>query len=314
MPTGQTSRPTASDWTSLPKALASRLAKLGIFREEDLILHLPLRYEDETQCHRIAEAPLMGSVQVEGVVIRNEVSFRPRRQLVVRIADDTGELVLRFLNFYPSQQKQMAEGQRLRVFGELRGGFFGAEMVHPRVKVVAEDEALPDAMTPVYPTTAGLAQSALRKLIDRAFARLRLDEALPDGLRKQLRLPGFERSVRALHHPEAGMSLAALEDRSHPAWRRVKFEELLAQQISLRRAYAQRRAQHAPVLKGDGRLSGALLESLPFSLTGAQGRAVDEIARDLATPHPMQRLLQGDVGSGKTIVAALAMLQGAESG
>ncbi|WP_341678180.1 ATP-dependent DNA helicase RecG [Niveibacterium sp. SC-1] len=314
MPTGQTSRQNASDWTSLPKALASRLAKLGIFREEDLILHLPLRYEDETHCHRIAEAPLAGSVQVEGVVIRNEVSFRPRRQLVVRIADETGELTLRFLNFYPSQQKQMAEGQRLRVFGEMRGGFFGAEMVHPRVKVVGEGEALPDAMTPVYPTTAGLAQSALRKLIDRAFARIRLDEALPDGLRKQLRLPGFERSVRALHHPETGMSLAALEDRSHPAWRRVKFEELLAQQISLRRAYAQRRAQHSPVLTGDGRLCGALLQSLPFALTGAQRRAVDEIARDLATPHPMQRLLQGDVGSGKTIVAALAMLQAAESG
>jgi ATP-dependent DNA helicase RecG len=301
-------------WKTLPKALASRLAKLGIFREEDLLLHLPLRYEDETQLRTIADAPLGQSVQVEGEVIDSDVAFRPRRQLVARIKDETGELTLRFLNFYPSQQKQLSPGARVRVFGEIRGGFFGAEMVHPRVKTVREGEALPQVLTPVYPTTAGLAQSALRKLIDRAFDRVEIDEALPEPLRKTLRLPGLVRSLRALHHPEHGMSILALEDRSHPAWRRIKFEELLAQQISLRRAYAQRRARRAPVLHGDGSLSGPLLESLPFALTGAQRRAVDEIARDLALPHPMQRLLQGDVGSGKTIVAALAMLQAAEAG
>ena len=301
-------------WKTLPKALASRLAKLGIFREEDLLLHLPLRYEDETQLRTIADAPLGQSVQVEGEVIDSDVAFRPRRQLVARIKDETGELTLRFLNFYPSQQKQLSPGAHVRVFGEIRGGFFGAEMVHPRVKTVREGEALPQVLTPVYPTTAGLAQSALRKLIDRAFDRVEIEEALPEPLRKTLRLPGLVRSLRALHHPEHGMSILALEDRSHPAWRRIKFEELLAQQISLRRAYAQRRARRAPVLHGNGSLSGPLLESLPFALTGAQRRAVDEIARDLALPHPMQRLLQGDVGSGKTIVAALAMLQAAEAG
>jgi ATP-dependent DNA helicase RecG len=301
-------------WKKLPKALAGRLVKLGLFREEDLLLHLPLRYEDETRIFPIASAPFGDSVQVEGLVAHCEIVARPRRQLVARIEDASGELTLRFLNFYPSQQKQLAPGARVRAFGEIRGGFFGAEMVHPRVKTVSEGEALPQALTPVYPTTAGLAQSALRKLIARAFEQVQIEEALPDALRKTLHLPGIARSLRALHSPEPGMSFAALEDHSHPAWRRIKFEELLAQQLSLRRAYAQRRARRAPALLGDGRLSGALLANLPFALTHAQQRAVDEIARDLATPHPMQRLLQGDVGSGKTIVAALAMLQAVEAG
>ncbi|QSI76129.1 ATP-dependent DNA helicase RecG [Niveibacterium microcysteis] len=314
MPKVQALSSTSDGFGALPKPLASRLNKLGLFREADLVLHLPLRYEDETQVSPIAGAPLGVSVQVEGVVLSCEISFRPRRQLVARIADETGELTLRFLNFYPSQQKQLAEGTRVRVFGEIRGGFFGDEMVHPRVKTVREGEALPAALTPVYPTTAGLAQSALRKLIDRAMKQVSLADLLPEGLRKSLRLPEFERSVRALHHPQPGMSIAALEDRTHPAWRRIKFEELLAQQLSLRKAYAARRARRAPVLQGSGALSGPLVASLPFALTGAQQRAVDEIARDLATPHPMQRLLQGDVGSGKTIVAALAMLQAAEAG
>ncbi len=314
MPAAQPKSSDSDGFSTLPKPLASRLNKLGIFREADLVLHLPLRYEDETQVSPIAGAPLGVSAQVEGVVLSCEISFRPRRQLVARIADETGELTLRFLNFYPSQQKQLAEGTRVRVFGEIRSGFFGDEMVHPRVKTVREGEALPAALTPVYPTTAGLAQSALRKLIDRAMKQVSLADLLPDALRKSLRLPEFERSVRALHHPQPGMSIAALEDRTHPAWRRIKFEELLAQQLSLRKAYAARRARRAPVLQGSGALSGPLLASLPFALTGAQQRAVDEIARDLATPHPMQRLLQGDVGSGKTIVAALAMLQAAEAG
>ncbi|WP_417068364.1 ATP-dependent DNA helicase RecG [Niveibacterium terrae] len=304
----------SSGWKNLPKALASRLAKLGIFREEDLLLHLPLRYEDETRLWTIGAAPAGTAVQIEAVVLSSEVALRPRRQLVARIADETGELTLRFLNFYPSQHKQLAQGARVRVFGEIRMGFFGAEMVHPRVKSLHGGEALPEAMTPVYPVTAGLAQSALRKLIAKAFERVRIEEALPEALRRALRLPGVERSLRALHMPQPGMAIAALEDHSHPAWRRIKFEELLVQQISLREAYAQRRARQAAPLPGSGELTGALLASLPFALTSAQRRAVDEIARDLVLPHPMQRLLQGDVGSGKTIVAALAMLQAAECG
>jgi ATP-dependent DNA helicase RecG len=295
--------------------LAGRLAKLDIRRPQDLVLHLPLRYEDETRVTPIAAAHAGEPVQIEGAVTSSEVVLRPRRQLVARIADGSGVLVARWLNFYPSLQKQLQPGQRVRLFGELREGFFGPETIHPRIRAVAEGEPLPDALTPIYPTTAGLAQSALRKLIARALDGAPPEaEALPAGLLARLALPGFGEALRALHHPAPDADAAALEAHTHPAWRRIKFEELLVQQLALRRAYNARRARRAPVLAGDGRLTGALLAQLPFRLTGAQARAVAAIARDLAAPHPMQRLLQGDVGSGKTIVAALAMLQAAESG
>lgn len=310
-------KPASSSESAAPprkSALAGRLEKLGVFREADLLLHLPLRYEDETQLTPIASAQPGQTVQVEGEVEHAEVTFRPRRQFVARLRDDSGTLTLRFLNFYPSITKQLEVGKRVRAFGELRGGFWGEEMVHPRIVAVEAGEALPQAMTPVYPTTAGLAQSALRKLVTRAFERCTLDDLLPEALRRSLHLPGWERSLRFLHQPTPEARLASLEDRSHPAWRRIKFDELLAQQISLRKAYAERRSHAAPLLRPTGVLSARLLGALPFDLTGAQRRAVDEIARDLAQPHPMQRLLQGDVGSGKTIVAALAMLQAAENG
>ncbi|MDY0011907.1 MAG: ATP-dependent DNA helicase RecG [Rhodocyclaceae bacterium] len=294
--------------------LAGRLAKLDIRGDRDLTLHLPLRYEDETRIVPIRQAPPGQPVQVEGVVESCEVALRPRRQLVARVADGSGELTVRLLHFYPQQQKQLAPGARVRLFGEIRGGFFGDEMVHPRIHPVAPGEALPQALTPVYPTTAGLAQSALRKLIARALGQMEGHDLLPAALRRDLGLPDFQAALGFLHAPPPGTGLAALEDRRHPAWRRIKFEELLVQQLSLRRAYAARRAKTAPRLVGDGRLREALLAHLPFRLTGAQERAAAEIGRELAAPHPMQRLLQGDVGSGKTIVAALAMLQAAEAG
>ncbi|MFN3986168.1 MAG: ATP-dependent DNA helicase RecG [Rhodocyclaceae bacterium] len=301
-------------WAGLGAQLAGRLARLDIRREEDLLLHLPLRYEDETRLTPIAALREGEAAQVEGEVVSCEVVLRPRRQLVARIRDDSGSLVGRWLNFYPSQQKQLAPGNRVRFFGDVRGGFFGDEMVHPRVRTVEAGEALPDALTPVYPTTAGLAQSALRKLIGRALGRVRTPEWLPADVLQALRLPGFGEALQALHRPVPGADLAALEDREHPAWRRIKFEELLVQQISLRRAYNARRLKHAPLLAARGTLTDALLARLPFQLTAAQRRAFSEIAQDLATPHPMQRLLQGDVGSGKTVVAALAMLHAAENG
>jgi ATP-dependent DNA helicase RecG len=302
-------------WAGVGPHLAGCLAKLDIRGDRDLALHLPLRYEDETRLVSIRQAPPGQPVQVEGVVESCEVVLRPRRQLVARVADESGALTVRLLHFYPQQAKQLAPGSRLRLFGEIRGGFFGEEMVHPRIHPVAEGEALPAALTPVYPTTAGLAQSALRKLIGRALVYLPArDELLPAPLHLPDDLPDFFDALRFLHAPPPGTGLAALEDHRHPAWRRIKFEELLVQQLSLRRAHAARRAKTAPRLAGDGSLTKALLASLPFRLTGAQQRAAAEIGRELAAPHPMQRLLQGDVGSGKTIVAALAMLQAAESG
>ena len=296
------------------EALQKKLAKIGLHSEADLLVHLPLRYEDETRITPVNGALGGEPVQIEVVVQSNEIQFRPRRQMIVRAADESGEITLRFFSFYPSQQAALSEGSRLRVFGEARGGFFGVEMVHPRFRKVGEDEPLPVELTPIYPSTAGLANSALQKLIGNALAVGDLSETLPEALRQQLKLPGLARSLRFLHTPPPGTDLDTLHARNHPAWRRVKFDEVLAQQLSLRRAYLARREQGAPVLVAQDDLGARLLDKLPFGLTGAQLRAMAEIADDLAQPYPMQRLLQGDVGAGKTIVAALAACQAISAG
>ena len=296
------------------EALLKKLAKIGLHCEADLLVHLPLRYEDETRITPVDRAFGGEPVQVEVVVHSNEVQFRPRRQMVVRAGDDSGDITLRFFSFYPNQQAMLSAGARIRAFGEVRGGFFGAEMVHPRFRKVGEDEGLPEAMTPVYPTTAGLSSSSLQKLIGRALAEGDLSETLPEELRQSLKLPGLARSLKFLHNPPPGTELDTLHARNHPAWRRVKFDEVLAQQLSLRRAYLARREQGAPVLRARDDLGARLLDSLPFGLTGAQARAMAEIGADLAQPHPMHRLLQGDVGAGKTIVAALAACQAVSAG
>ncbi|WP_046113221.1 ATP-dependent DNA helicase RecG [Aquincola tertiaricarbonis] len=280
--------------------------KLGLVRDIDLALHLPLRYEDETRNIPIAQAREGGTVQVEGVVLEHRIETRPRRQLIVRIADDTGELTLRFIHFYPSQQKAMPEGQRVRVRGELRVGFFGKEMVHPAVKAVTADTPLAQAMTPVYPASAQLPQAYLRKAVASGLQRAALGEVLPPEVLPP-GLPSLKEALQLLHHPTPQTPIAALEDRTHPAWERLKFEELLAQQLSQLEAKRERAKLEAPVLHATpGGLPEQLLAALPFVLTGAQQRVCEEIAADLARPQPMHRLLQGDVGSGKTVVAALA--------
>ena len=308
----------ANDEIKAPPALKARLGKLGLSRSSDLVLHLPLRYEDETRIASIASALPGCPVQLEVVVLEVSVQFRPRRQLVVRVADGSGELTLRFLNFYGSQTKQLEracdEKRHLRLFGEIRHGFLGAELVHPRYRLVAESEVLPESLTPVYPTTAGVSQTALRKCILLALAESKLDELLDEAWCARHGLPLFAGAVRLLHSPPPDVPEMALQERTHPAWRRIKFDELLAQQLSLRRAYLGRRKKGAPVLVPSGRLTGRLLASLPFELTAAQRRVVGEISVDLAQAFPMQRLLQGDVGSGKTIVAALAACQAIEAG
>ena len=294
--------------------VAEKLKALGLVSQADLVLHLPLRYEDETRITPIAAAVPGRMAQFEASVVATEIVAHPRRQLICRVRDASGMLVLRFLHFYPSQQKALRPGVRLRVFGEVRGGFWGSEIIHPRVRVLQGDEPLPTTLTPVYPTTAGLSQAILRKLILRALDETDLSETLPDELLARLDLPGFAASVRALHLPPPGLDDAALAQRQRPFWRRIAFDELLAQQLSLRKAYAARRAHGAPRLVGDGRLTEALLSRLPFRLTAAQRRVWREIESDLAQPWPMQRLLQGDVGSGKTVIAALAALRAAEAG
>ncbi|MBK5915244.1 ATP-dependent DNA helicase RecG [Rhodocyclus purpureus] len=306
-----------------PPALRTRLAKLGLQRNEDLVLHLPLRYEDETRLSMIADAPPGESVQVEVEVADVSVQLQPRRQLLVRTRDASGELWLRFINFYGNQASSLEAvrdgGRRLRAFGEIRHGFLGAEMVHPRFRAVDAGEGLNESLTPVYPTTAGLVQSALRKIIARALATTPLfetctaDELFASTSPRQP-LWDFAAAVRYLHAPPPDACADALQTRTHPAWQRIKFDELLAQQLSLKRASLARRSVGAPPLDPPGRLAAALLGALPFPLTGAQRRVVAEIDADLARPYPMQRLLQGDVGSGKTIVAALAACRAIEAG
>ncbi len=305
---------TALRFPGLSPAVVEKLVKLGLNRRYDLVLHLPLRYEDETRLTPISETIDGVPAQVEGNVVDSTVAFRPRRQLVVKLADSSGEMWLRFMNFYPNQQKVLAPGARVRAFGETRSGFFGGEMIHPRFRVVRPGAALSDALTPVYPTTAGLGQITLRKLIVDQLARSDLSDSLPEEMTSVLDLPSFAEAIKLLHHPQPGMAPEGLSARNHRAWRRMKFDELLAQQISMRLHYRERRARSAPRLAQPGRLTGGLQQGLPFKLTAAQLRCWAEIEHDLAEPHPMNRLLQGDVGSGKTVVAALAALRAVESG
>ncbi len=289
-----------------PTAPQRALLRLGLTRDIDLALHLPLRYEDETRLVPIAGLRDGDTAQVEGVVRDCQVQFRPRRQLVVHLAEGGAELVLRFLHFYPSQQKVLAAGRRVRVRGEVRGGFFGLEMVHPAFKAVDDGAPLAGALTPVYPTAAHLPQVYLRKAIASALPRADLGELLPPAL-QPAGLPTLREAVQHLHHPPADVDTAALEDRAHPAWRRLKFDELLAQQLSQLIARRQRAQMRAPAFRRHpGGLVDRLRAALQFVLTAAQDRVGAEIAADLARTQPMLRLLQGDVGSGKTVVAALA--------
>jgi ATP-dependent DNA helicase RecG len=289
------------------KGTAGKLARLGLRSRFDLVLHLPLRYEDETVLSAAADAPPGRPVLVQARLQGAKVVYRPKRQLLVQAEG----LALRFFNFYQSQLKQFQraadEGLYVRAFGEVRGGWFGAEMAHPRYRLVHPADPLPDALTPIYPTTAGLPQAELRQLILEALDAEALEDTVPEEIRTRFGLAGFRESVELLHRPRPGVDNAA-------AWRRMKFDELLAQQLSMKFAYRARRARRAPALPGNGPLVNAFLKRLPFRLTRAQARVMNEVTADLREAHPMQRLLQGDVGSGKTIVAAVACLVAADAG
>ncbi|WP_448255037.1 ATP-dependent DNA helicase RecG [Ottowia oryzae] len=291
-----------------PTPAQRALRKLGLTRPIDLALHLPLRYEDETRIVTLAGARDGQLAQIEGEVTDQEITYRPRRQLLVKVNDGTDSCVLRFFNFYPSQQKQMAVGTRIRARGELRGGFAGWTMMHPTVR--AAGGALPDALTPVYPTVAQLPQPYLRKAVLAGLARADVSDTIPAQVLSEIgpqRLWSLREALSFLHHPAPDVSLAQLEDHTHPAWQRLKVEELLAQQLSQHQARRARHRLRAPVLRAPpGGLHEQLLAAIPFQLTGAQRRVGEEIACDLARHQPMHRLLQGDVGSGKTVVAALA--------
>ncbi|HEY5581387.1 MAG TPA: ATP-dependent DNA helicase RecG [Rhodoferax sp.] len=318
----------------LPKPLTGpqkALRKLGLERAIDLALHLPLRYEDETRIVRLSEVREGEVAQVEGVVTHCEVKLSGHRQLLVTLDDGTDTCLLRFFTFYPSSQKALAVGNRIRVRGEVKGGFGGLTMMHPAFKSAGGELAV--ALTPIYPTVAGLPQAYLRRAVQGGLARAELSDTVSlENLYKIGLQPSWNmrNALLFLHNPTPEVALATLQDHSHPAWQRLKAEELLAQQLSQLQAKRERARLHAPVLHSDalddvvddahaasrlparlkpglqGSLRNRLLATLPFQLTAAQHRVSAEIAHDLARPVPMHRLLQGDVGSGKTVVAALA--------
>ena len=297
----------------MTKPVSSGLHKLGISDVQGLLLHLPLRYVDETHISTVRELRLGEQAQVEGEIIHLEVSYKPRKSLIARLSDGTGDIFLRFLNFYPSQIAALKEGTRVRALGEVRHGYFGYEMVHPQTRSVRETTAVKETLTPVYPTTAGLSQPSIRKWVTWALNNGDVSEILPQEIYPNS-MPSFAKSLQYLHNPPPSINLQTLEDRTNPAWQRLAFDELLAQQLSMREHYAKRRELGAPQLKSSQSLVAQLLQTLPFGLTDAQQRVVKEISEDLTRPYPMQRLLQGDVGSGKTIVATIAALQAIENG
>jgi ATP-dependent DNA helicase RecG len=302
---------------------AERVAdQLGLARAADLILHLPLRYEDETRLTPLYAARPGEDILVEAVIMHAEVGRGPRRQLILDLLEhpeappgvQNPPLRMRLLHFNPGQVTQLQPGTRLRLFGATRAGLFGAEMVHPRYRVVRADTPLSTTLTPVYPTVAGLGQTALRRQIGAMLGTIDLDDSLPVACRVAQELPEFAETLRVLHAPPPGSDRVELEQRRHPAWRRLKFDELLAQQLSLKRYRAARERLRGIPLDESGDLERRFLERLPFPLTQAQRRAHAEIRADLARAHPMHRLLQGDVGSGKTCIAALAALRALDSG
>ena len=312
----KTLEPHATQSASKPLSAPQKaLRKLGLNRAIDLALHLPLRYEDETRIVRLAETREGDVAQIEATVTSCEVAYKPRRQLLVVVDDGSDTCTLRFFNFYPSQQKALAVGNRLRLRGEVRGGFMGRTMMHPSFHAAGGE--LPNALTPIYPTSAGLPQSYLRKAVHggvlHAARQGEFVETIPSGLtppslaQSNTKTWGLEQSLHFLHHPTPDVSLAQLEDRTHPAWQRLKAEELLAQQLSQLQSKRERATLRAPALGlHKNGLQEQLLGVLPFGLTNAQRRVGEEIANDIQRPIPMHRLLQGDVGSGKTVVAALA--------
>ncbi|MFB2826631.1 ATP-dependent DNA helicase RecG [Aeromonas veronii] len=297
--------------------MLEKLERLGLATVQDLLFHLPLRYEDRTQVWPIGDLPPGLHGAVEGEIQDTQLVMGRRRMMVCRISDGTGTLTLRFFNFTAAQKNSLAAGRLIRCFGEVRPGKYGLEMAHPEYKLLGEEQAgqTEEALTPVYPTTEGLRQLTLRNLTDQALAQLDLygvEELLPAGLYpQQIELAA---ALKLLHRPPPSVALPLLENGQHPAQQRLVLEELLAHNLSVLKVRAQAQTQLARALKPAPALVEKLLGALPFKPTGAQNRVVTEISKDLQQSHPMMRLVQGDVGSGKTLVAALAALQAIGNG
>ncbi|HBK38175.1 MAG TPA: ATP-dependent DNA helicase RecG, partial [Halomonas sp.] len=291
-----------------------KLARLGVERISDLLFHLPLRYQDRTRLTPIGLLRAGHEAVVEGEVTASDIVKGRRRSLLIRLRDGSGILSLRFFHFSPAQQQQMRPGVTVRAFGEARAGATGLEIYHPEYRLSGGSETpVEEYYTPIYPTTEGLHQTRLRALTQQALRLLEqapetLPDVIPDALRQRFQLPGLHASLQLLHQPPPDVDLEQLAHGLHPATRRLALEELLAHQLSLREVRLRIQADGAPELPSGRSLQTRFLAQLPFALTGAQRRVLEEIALDLARPAPMLRLVQGDVGSGKTVVAAIAAL------
>ncbi len=322
MPVSSSDRPVAaaSKNAAKPSPAQQAMRKLGLVRDIDLALHLPLRYEDETRITLLKNAREGDTVQIEATVTDCEVQLRPRRMLKITVDDGSATCQLTFFSFYASQQKAMAVGTRWRIRGEVKGGFWGRQMLHPTYK--KPEGALPQALTPIYPVAHGLPQAYIRRAVASALQRVALPETLPEHAPPPIPnywdgnalkpLLSLREALLFLHNPSPQVALDTLQDHSHPAWQRLKAEELLAQQLSQYQARQERSRLAAPPLQPTAQqaaIVSQLLAALPFALTAAQQRVVQEITADMARTQPMHRLLQGDVGSGKTVVAALAAMQ-----
>ena len=301
--------------------LESSLNQLGIHSAQDLLFHLPFRYEDRTRIHPIGALYPGARVLLEGEVEHSAIVRGRRAMLLVVISDGTGRITLRFYHFRAAQKQQFSRGTRVRCYGEVRGGYQGLDMVHPSYKRILneQDETVSDRLTPVYPTVEGLGQASWIKLSDQALTllqsqQLELEELLPDDLQGNLQIPSLASALTYIHRPPVGADVAALVERRHPAQQRLALEELLAHNLSMQQLHRRQRQYRASALTQVPELEHTFIERLPFKLTGAQERVIREIQGDLAQTHPMQRLVQGDVGSGKTVVAAMAALRAMGNG
>jgi ATP-dependent DNA helicase RecG len=305
--------------TGVGPSLTKKLGRLNLSRVEDLLFLLPLRYEDRTQLVKLGALVAGDRCLVTGEVLLAEVAFRGRRNLLVRISDGSGQLTLRFFHFSRRQEAQFQPGVRVTCFGEARKGRSGFEMIHPEYRILRADQdaAVNESLTPIYPATEGVQQGRLRNLTDQALRAMRSsppDELLPDDIREQLAMPSLADAILYLHRPPADADVGAMLAGRHPCQQRLAFEELLAHYLSLKNLRALADTESAPALVGGEERIRKFISELPFELTGAQDRVVAEILADMRRSHPMMRLIQGDVGSGKTVVAAIACIKAMASG
>lgn len=300
-------------------ALDQKLSRLGLHRVGDLLFLLPNRYEDRTCLVKIGTLQAGSRCLVSGEVLLAELAYRGRRNLLVRVGDGTGQLTLRFFHFSKQQQSQFQSGAVLSCFGDVRAGQVGLEMVHPEYRILkpGQNPVLSDALTPIYPATEGVQQGRLRNLVGQTLKIAKSsppEELLPAEIRQQYDMPGLFDALLYLHQPPPDADLVSIEAGRHPCQQRLAFEELLAHYLSLRNLRDIARTAGAPRLNAGAELAERFVDELPYELTAAQNRVIEEITNDLATPYPMLRLIQGDVGSGKTVVAAIACLKAISSG